>query len=114
MRISRWQTGIFVGLADYSRVAALAYRDVEGYGAQDIVLEAEPWCGNRSCAEALMVFTNHGEELTGSGLAIRSFLRGGSRVPIMAGTFTLFMRAPNFRRESRWSGTISEGCIRTW
>ncbi len=69
-------------------VAALAYRDVEGYGAQDIVLEAEPWCGNRSCAEALMVFTNHGEELTRQrvGDPDHSCVEGRA-CPIMGGDF---------------------------
>jgi hypothetical protein len=53
-----WDSPLILG------IAALAYRNVKGYGSQDVVLEAEPWCGNRSCAEALIAFTNRGEELT--------------------------------------------------
>jgi hypothetical protein len=77
-----WDSPLIVG------IAALAYRDVKGYRTQDIVLEAEPWCGNRSCAEALIVFTNRGEELTRQWVADpgHSCVEGRT-CPIMGGDF---------------------------
>jgi hypothetical protein len=77
-----WDSPLIVG------IAALAYRDVKGYRAQDIVLEAEPWCGNRSCAEAVIVFTNSGEEVTRQwvGRPGDSCVEGYA-CPIMGGDF---------------------------
>jgi hypothetical protein len=77
-----WDSPLIVG------IAALAYRDVKGYRAQDIVLEAEPWCGNRSCAEALIVFTNRGEEMTRQWVGRHGdSCMEGYACPIMGGDF---------------------------
>jgi hypothetical protein len=77
-----WDSPMIVG------ISALAYRDVKGYGAQDIALKAEPSCGNRSCEEALIVFTNRGEELTRQwlGRPVDSCVEGYA-CPIMGGEF---------------------------
>lgn len=84
-----WDSPRIVGLA------RLEYYSVRNTQIEDIVIKGVPYCGNRSCAGSLVVFTNDGRELTRQ---VADNCVDGRACPIQGGEFKFV------RQSNPWSG----------
>lgn len=75
--------------------ASLEYYSVLNARVEDIVIEGELYCGNRSCAHSLVVFTKDGRELTRQ---VADNCTDGRTCPISGGEFKFV------RQSNPWSG----------